>query len=280
MCALVFIPWVVMIFLITTSASVGRGGGGGGGVFPNRLSFFDYILPKHISLFGKRKETNSNSNSNSKSSSYDHYTSYNQADPVLDLDQITSTTTNTLYSDNKNKNKKLLIIKGGNIELAKAPEGITSKRPAPATAKFQLNLRFLENYFSRALTLFIADPDILRISAKFLSWLVWLSVALSFIGTLGFDTKPLLSVLVMSGITVGLAGKDVLNTTFIGLFVLLCRPFKRGYIIAISDGKNQYKGRVVSWDMRYVKIQDEDSTIHLVPLSMVYKNVVSIIKKA
>ena len=141
MCALVFIPWVVMIFLITTSASVGRGGGGGGGVFPNRLSFFDYILPKHISLFGKRKETNSNSNSNSKSSSYDHYTSYNQADPVLDLDQITSTTTNTLYSDNKNKNKKLLIIKGGNIELAKAPEGITSKRPAPATAKFQLNLR-------------------------------------------------------------------------------------------------------------------------------------------
>ncbi|KAJ1421134.1 Mechanosensitive ion channel MscS [Ochromonadaceae sp. CCMP2298] len=83
-----------------------------------------------------------------------------------------------------------------------------------------------------------------------LSAVLWLSLALSALGTLGVDTKPLLSLVGISGITLGLSVKDILSDTYAGIFVLVIRPFKRGSHIEVAG----FKGKVLSTNIRYVRL--------------------------
>ena len=145
----------------------------------------------------------------------------------------------------------------------------------PLAKGFWINTKFMERFFKRFLSLFFLDPDIIRITSKICAGVFWVYMALSTLGTLGFDTKPLLSLFSISGLTIGFAAKDILTNTFAGIFILFTRPFKRGQIISV----NNMRGRVVSVDVRYVKLQStKDKSETLIPLSLVYSNAITIEK--
>lgn len=133
-------------------------------------------------------------------------------------------------------------------QAAADPTHPTAKS-VPLLASF-FNPRFVEYYFRRILSKFIEDIDVQRIAAKVASFCVWASLLLSGLGTLGFDTKPILSVLGISGITFALAVKDLLTDSFVGLFVLFSRPFHRDQIVTITANDVGYRGKVISMDMK------------------------------
>lgn len=133
-----------------------------------------------------------------------------------------------------------------------------------------------ELFFKRFIQPIVSDPDIAGFTIKSLSIGFWVFLSLVTLGTVGIDTKPLISLLSVAGITVGFAAKDILTNSFAGLYILLSRPFQRGDFISV-DG---YKGKVISIDLRYVKLLSEDEkTETLVPISLIYRNAISLIKE-
>ena len=142
--------------------------------------------------------------------------------------------------------------------------------------KSLINLRFLEGFFKNILMIFVADPDTLQTIAKVCTWVTWTFIFLSALGTFGFDTKPLLSLLSVFGLTVGFAAKDVLTNIFKGFYILLTKPFKRGWVISV----NGYRGKILSIDSRFVKLSSLiDKSEILVPLSMIYDTAIVVEKK-
>lgn len=135
--------------------------------------------------------------------------------------------------------------------------------------------RFLERFFRGFLSIFINDIDILKVTSKICATIFWAYLLLTALGTLGFDTKPLLSLLSISGLTLGFAMKDILTNLFAGIFIIFVRPFKRGQIITV----NNVRGKVVSIDIRYCRLLSlKDRSEILIPLSMVYGNSITIEK--
>lgn len=133
--------------------------------------------------------------------------------------------------------------------------------------------RVVENFFVGILSSIFTDPDLLILAARICSGLFWSYVFLSILGSFGFDTKPLLSLFSVLGLTFGLAGKDLISNAFQGIFILFSRPFQRGDIIQV-DG---HKGKVTSVDIRYVKLRKlDDRSDVLIPLANVYKAVITI----
>lgn len=142
--------------------------------------------------------------------------------------------------------------------------------------KKMISFRFVEGFFKNILMIFVTDPDTLRIVAKACSWITWTFVLLSAFGTFGFDTKPLLSLLSVVGLTIGFAAKDILTNIFKGFYVLLTKPFKRGWIISV----NGFRGKVISIDSRFVKLGSLiDKSEILVPLSMIYDTAIVVERK-
>jgi hypothetical protein len=132
---------------------------------------------------------------------------------------------------------------------------------------------FIHHTMKNFLSHFIRDPDILDISTDMCSLVAWVYILLSVVGTVGFDTKPMLSLLGIGGITLGFSLKDILSDMYYGVYVLFTKPFKRGSIISVAE----YEGKVVSMDVRYVKLFSmKDNCIVLVPLPIVYKNAIRI----
>lgn len=136
-----------------------------------------------------------------------------------------------------------------------------------------LHWNFIGTYFGPLLAKFVRDEDILNIATKALSGILWGAILLGMLGSIGFDTKPLLSLFGVAGITLGLSLKDVFSDIYSGVFVLFTRPFKRGSVVTIAG----FTGKVVSMDMRYIRIYSsaEKSDI-LVPVSMVYRNAIKV----
>ena len=124
--------------------------------------------------------------------------------------------------------------------------------------------RFMEYVFRGPLSLFLQDPDALRLVSKGLSWAFWVAFLLSLFGTAGFDTKPILSLLSVSLVTVGFAAKDVLTSLFAGIMLVAQKPFKRGDQITLLG----YKGVVVAVDVKYVRLRTGKSDI-LLPVGLV-----------
>jgi len=137
--------------------------------------------------------------------------------------------------------------------------------------------RMTELMFKRFFSIFFSDPDILKTFSKACSWLVWFFVAISLMSSVGVDTKPLISLLGISGLTIGFACKDILQNTFAGFFILFTRPFKRGWIISVCG----YRGKVISTDIRYLRLENlKDRTEVLIPLSLVYQNPITVEQKS
>lgn len=99
---------------------------------------------------------------------------------------------------------------------------------------------------------------------------------ITFVGTVGIDTKPLISLVSILSLTIGFAAKDILTNTFAGIFILFTRPFKRGWVISVCG----YRGRVLSTDIRYLRLESlKDRSEILVPLNLVYQNAIIVEQK-
>ena len=134
-------------------------------------------------------------------------------------------------------------------------------------------LNFVATFLFKILSTFNRDLDLVATFSKAIAFAFWLFVGLSALGTLGVDTKPLLSFLGIGGITLGLSLKDILSDVYAGLFVLFTRPFARGAVISVAGTT----GKVISMSARYVRLYNAaDSTIVLLPMSAVYKNTIKI----
>ncbi len=133
--------------------------------------------------------------------------------------------------------------------------------------KKHLNLSFGEKIIGKFLSMIMEDTDLVRIISKALNVIFWVFLALSTAGTIGVDTKPFLSLLSIGGLTIGFALRDLLNTTFAGMFLLFSRPFTKGSVIST----NGFKGTVLKVDWHYVKLADfESKQTIMIPLNLVY----------
>lgn len=142
-----------------------------------------------------------------------------------------------------------------------------------ASLKFLSGLKLIESIMKQFFSIFLTDPDILRIVVSTSGFVVWSFMLLSALGSFGFDTKPLVSLLGISGLTVGFAAKDILKDAFAGLFIVFTKPFKRGWVISI----NGQRGKVISIDTRYVRLQNlKEKGEVLLPLSIVYEHTILI----
>lgn len=182
---------------------------------------------------------------------------------------------------------------------------ISTTTNLPSLKNFFHLFFYTEKFLTNFTTILIKDPDLNRIITKIISYSLWIYILLSFFGTIGIDTKPLISLISIIIFTLGLAGKDLLTNSLTGFFILFSKPFKRGDIISI----NNYKGKVISIDIRFVRLiemnddeieeereKDKDlsfistsSTSNkiikntekeiLLPLSTVYNNPIIILKR-
>jgi len=154
----------------------------------------------------------------------------------------------------------------------KSPQ-ITSLPERISFRKRIMNAIATEPFFKGVTSAVIDDPDVAIVTAKILSYSFWFFIILVALGTIGVDTKPLLSLFSVAGITLGFSAKDFIANTFAGVFVLLTRPFERGDLISVGS----LKGKVLSIDIRYMRLESfQDLSEILVPLSMVYNQVITI----
>lgn len=128
---------------------------------------------------------------------------------------------------------------------------------------------FMSKFFSGALQLFITDVDVLKLVSRICALTVWLALALSVAGSLGFDTKPLLGLASVAFISIGIGAKDLISNTIAGLFVAFARPFRRGSHITIHAPHGlTFSGRVLAINMRYLRLQQQATKgTTLIPLS-------------
>mgnify|MGYP006191150611 CR=1 FL=1 len=124
-----------------------------------------------------------------------------------------------------------------------------------------------------ALSTIITDSDVLDVLTHILSIVTWMYILLSVLGTWGIDTKPVLSLLGIGGLTVGFSAQSLLADSYAGLVLLFIRPFQRGDVITV----NGLKGKVLSVDMRYVRLYSVAEKCEiLIPVSTVYKSDIKI----
>jgi len=148
------------------------------------------------------------------------------------------------------------------------PSSLPSVRPS------LINHRFLEHNFRRLLAVVIRDPDVLRLVAKACSTTLWITFGLSLMGTLGLDTKPVLSLLSVSLVSIGFAAKDILNSLLSGVVLVSTCPFRRGDVVSILG----HKGEVLEISLKYIRLRSlgKDKGEVLLPVSVVYNAAVVI----
>ncbi len=94
------------------------------------------------------------------------------------------------------------------------------------------------------------------------------------LGTLGIDVTALVAGLGLTGFALGFALKDTISNLLAGILLLAYRPFEIDDHINLSG----HVGRVVSIDLRYTTLINEDKKI-LIPNSLIFTNTVTLLDK-
>ena len=90
----------------------------------------------------------------------------------------------------------------------------------------------------------IEDEDLARLLSKTAAVAIYAIVTVSTLGTLGVDTKPLLTGIGITGFTIGFALKEVATNFISGIFLVINRPFVRGCRIKIHGSGGGIEGRL------------------------------------
>jgi len=141
-----------------------------------------------------------------------------------------------------------------------------------ATSENKRGILSLRPIVKKCLSWIITDKDVLSLFATILSGTIWIYLLMTVVGTLGIDTKPLVSLVTVSGFTLGWAAKDILTSTIAAAYMISMRAFKRDMVISIGE----HKGRVKSFDTNFVKLITMDNRLVLIPMASVYGKAVVI----
>ena len=135
-------------------------------------------------------------------------------------------------------------------------------------SKFSLTLKVKKFIHTLGLT---EDEDLSNLIGKSVNIGVYSILTMSFLGTIGFDTKPILAGLGVFGFAAGYALKDAATHFAAGIMLVLQKPFQKGNFLKIMVS-TPYEGVVEGIDVRYVHIRTRDQALLLVPCSIVYGN--------
>lgn len=159
---------------------------------------------------------------------------------------------------------------------------VMANSTAPITKRafgFYSPFELLRNAIQGMLSAVIDDADVLKLTSKLFTTLIWFTMILSLAGSLGVDTKPIIGLSSVALVTLGVGAKDLLSNTFAGVFFLFFRPFRRSSIITIhgSNGSVEFdRFMVVAIDGRYLHLRPSQTStderrkgVTLVPLSYI-----------
>lgn len=115
------------------------------------------------------------------------------------------------------------------------------------------------------------DEDLSRLLSKSVKYGVYGVLGMTVLGTIGFDTKPILASVGVLGVAGGYALKDAATHFTSGVMLVLQKPFKKGDFIKLLLAV-PHEGIVDAIDVRYVHLKTKDNKILLIPCSVVYAN--------
>ncbi len=121
--------------------------------------------------------------------------------------------------------------------------------PAPPLTTMQRLKRFLalapllERFFLHSQI--IQDEDTARLISKTAAITIYAFIGVTTLGTLGFDTKPLLAGIGITGFTIGFALKEVATNFISGIFLVINKPFVRGCRIQIHGSGGGIEGKLI-----------------------------------
>lgn len=118
------------------------------------------------------------------------------------------------------------------------------------------------------------DLDLARFLAKAVSIGIYTVGAVTVLGTLGVDTKPIIAGIGVTGFTLGFALKEIATNFLSGVLLVFNKPFKKGQnlkVMGAAAGQNM-EGTVESIDARYVLLRARDGGLLMVPSVVVYTN--------
>lgn len=118
------------------------------------------------------------------------------------------------------------------------------------------------------------DLDLARFLAKAASIGIYTVGAVTVLGTLGVDTKPIITGIGVTGFTLGFALKEIATNFLSGVLLVFNKPFKKGQnlkVMGAAAGQNM-EGIVESIDARYVLLRARDGGLLMVPSVVVYTN--------
>ena len=179
-------------------------------------------------------------------------------------------------SENVTEQKRSAQTSGPALNRSSTPTGTKFKRFALHLHARRL-LSSVQPTISRVLKVAgVADEDIRGTISHTLTWLASGALALTFMGTVGIDIKPLLGLSTLAGFALSISAKGILSNTFSAAYMLWVRPFKRGDLITICEfGKSdKYTGKVLSIDYHYIRLETEQGTTLMIPSHAVYGKVV------
>ena len=146
-------------------------------------------------------------------------------------------------------------------------------RPA-STSRFSL-ARPIERIFQRL----TRDADLARFFAKATAVSLYTLTAVTVLGTIGVDTKPLIAGIGVTGFTIGFALKEIATNFLSGVMLVMSKPFEKGqHLRVLSSTGNALEGQVESIDVRYVILRSKERGLIMVPSVMVYTSPLLVIR--
>jgi small conductance mechanosensitive channel len=100
---------------------------------------------------------------------------------------------------------------------------------------------------------------------------------LAFCATIGINISSIIQTIGLLSVGLSFILKDILADVAAGFFILFHRPFHHGHEITLTLDKASYKGKIVSIDLRYTKLENAEAEI-LIPNSFLFRQPVSITK--
>lgn len=130
-------------------------------------------------------------------------------------------------------------------------------------------LKFLTATFTKARI----DPIVQDLLYNTTKWFVYALGTILILENLGIKAGLLVSTFGITGLTIGLAVKDIVSNIAAGILILIYQPFSKGDYIKIKD----FEGRVQSINIRHTKLEHDGFTV-IIPNNILYSGAVAIKK--
>lgn len=131
-------------------------------------------------------------------------------------------------------------------------------------------LKFLKNTFTKA----HIDPMIKELLYNTATWFLYATSLILILENIGIHAGLLVSTFGITGLTIGLAVKDMVSNIAAGILILIYQPFSKDDYIQIKD----FEGFVKSINIRHTKLEKDGFTI-IIPNNILYSGVVAIKKR-